>query len=211
MSNHILQLAAYKQPEVVESNQKEWVEYGSDNNYFQYLIDRYNASTTNSAVIGNICKLIFGRGLTAVNANQKPNEYAQALSLFSPEDLKKIITDRKMLGQCALQLHYDKGHKKVLKAYHIPVHLLRAEKCNKDGEIEAHIRIQFSNMNISGIGPLQGSELIADARTEKENLTTELKEMLNEVSRKGQLERKSQEAEWTQNVMRDIPLTIYIM
>jgi len=78
-------------------------------------------------------------------------------------------------------------------------------------EIEAHIRIQFSNMNISGIGPLQGSELIADARTEKENLMTELKEMLNEVSRKGQLERKSQEAEWTQNVMRDIPLTIYIM
>ena len=78
-------------------------------------------------------------------------------------------------------------------------------------EIEAHIRIQFSNMNIAGVGPLQGSELISDARTEKENLTTELKEMLNEVSRKGQLERKSQEAEWTQNVMRDIPLTIYIM
>jgi len=138
MSNHILQLAAYKQPEVVESNSKEWVEYGADNNYFQYLIDRYNASTTNSAVIGNICKLIYGRGLTAVNANQKPNEYAQALALFSAEDLKKIITDRKMLGQCALQLHYDKGHKKVLKAYHIPVHLLRAEKCNKDGEIEAY-------------------------------------------------------------------------
>jgi hypothetical protein len=78
-------------------------------------------------------------------------------------------------------------------------------------EVEAHIRIQFSNMNIQGVGPLQGSELIADARTEKENLITELKEMLNEVSRKGQLERKSQEAEWTQNVMRDIPLQIYIM
>ena len=78
-------------------------------------------------------------------------------------------------------------------------------------EIEAHIRIQFSNMSIQGVGPLQGSELIADARTEKENLITELKEMLNEVSRKGQLERKSQEAEWTQNVMRDIPLQIYIM
>ena len=78
-------------------------------------------------------------------------------------------------------------------------------------EVEAHIRIQFSNMAIQGVGPLQGSELIADARTEKENLITELKEMLNEVSRKGQLERKSQEAEWTQNVMRDIPLQIYIM
>ena len=39
--------------------------------------------------------------------------------------------------QFSLQLHYDKGHKKVLKAYHLPVQLLRAEKCNKDGEIEA--------------------------------------------------------------------------
>ncbi len=54
-------------------------------------------------------------------------------------------------------------------------------------EIEAHIRIQFANLNIQGVGPLQGSELITDARTEKENLLTELKEMLNETSRRGQL------------------------
>ena len=78
-------------------------------------------------------------------------------------------------------------------------------------EIEAHIRIQYSNMNIQGIGPLQGSELIADARTEKDALVTELKEMLNEVSRVKQLERKSQETEFTQNVERNIPLPIYIL
>jgi len=78
-------------------------------------------------------------------------------------------------------------------------------------EIEAHIRIQFSNMNIAGVGPLQGSELIADSRTEKENLMTELKEMLNEVSRKGQLERKQQEAGFTRDTLSNIPLTIYIM
>lgn len=78
-------------------------------------------------------------------------------------------------------------------------------------EIEAHIRIQFSNMNIAGVGPLQGNELIADARTEKENLMTELKEMLNEVSRKGQLERKQQEAGFTRDTLSNIPLTIYIM
>lgn len=135
---HVINLSAYKQPEVVESNQKEWVEYGANNDYFDYLIDRFNASTTNNAVISNICKLVYGRGLTATSARLKPNEYAQALALFSPEDLRKIIVDRKMLGQFALQLHYDKGHKKILKAYHIPVQLLRAEKCNKDGEIEAY-------------------------------------------------------------------------
>ena len=78
-------------------------------------------------------------------------------------------------------------------------------------EIEAHIRIQSANLNISGVGPLQGNELIADARTEKENLITELKEMLNEVSRKSQLERKQMEAGFTRETLINVPTTIYIM
>jgi len=77
-------------------------------------------------------------------------------------------------------------------------------------EIEAHIRIQFANVNVQGVGSLQGSELVADARTEKENLINELKEMLNETSRKGQLERKQQEAQFQRDTLQQIPLPIYI-
>ena len=77
-------------------------------------------------------------------------------------------------------------------------------------EIEAHIRIQFANVNVQGVGSLQGSELVADARTEKEQLVTELKEMLNETSRKGQLERKQLEASFTRDTLQQIPLPIYI-
>jgi hypothetical protein len=77
-------------------------------------------------------------------------------------------------------------------------------------EIEAHIRIQFANLNIEGVGPLQGSELITDARTEKENLLNELKEMLNETSRRGQLERKQQESAFQRDTLQQIPLPIYI-
>jgi hypothetical protein len=43
-----------------------------------------------------------------------------------------------MLGQCAIQVHYSKDRKRILKAYHMPVNLLRAEKCNKEGEIEGY-------------------------------------------------------------------------
>jgi hypothetical protein len=78
-------------------------------------------------------------------------------------------------------------------------------------EIEAHIRIQFANLNIQGVGPLQGSELITDARTEKENLLTELKEMLNETSRRGQLERKQLEAGYMRDTLQQVPLPIYIL
>jgi hypothetical protein len=77
-------------------------------------------------------------------------------------------------------------------------------------EIEAHIRIQFANVNVQGVGSLQGSELVADARTEKEQLITELKEMLNETSRKGQLERKQQESQFQRDTLNQVPLPIYI-
>jgi hypothetical protein len=139
MSNvHILNLAAYSTPTIQESKRDAWVEYGEDNNYYQFLIDRYTNSTTNNAIINNISRLIYGRGLSALDASRKPNEYAQMMSLFNKDCVRKICMDRKMLGQFAIQVHYNKDHSKILKAYHIPTNLIRAEKCNEDGNIEGY-------------------------------------------------------------------------
>jgi hypothetical protein len=135
---HVLELSTYTTPVIQESKRDAWVEFGEDNNYFQFIIDRYVNSTTNSSVINNVNRLIYGRGLSALDANKKPNEYAQMMALFNADCIRKIVLDRKMFGQFAMQVHYSKDHKKILKAYHIPVNLLRAEKCNKDGEIEGY-------------------------------------------------------------------------
>ena len=134
----VINLAEYKAPIINESTREDWVEYGEDNNYFQFLIDRHINSATNNAVINNITRLIYGKGLTALDANKKPAEYAQLVTLISSDDIRKLCVEVKQLGQCAIQVHYDKSRSKVLKAYHIPVHLLRAEKCNQDGDIEAY-------------------------------------------------------------------------
>ena len=70
MSNlHILNLAKYEKPEVVEDKRNDWVNYGDDNNYFQWLIERFENSPTNNAIINNISRLIVGRGLYAKDAN----------------------------------------------------------------------------------------------------------------------------------------------
>ena len=135
---HVINLAKYEPPQVVESKREDWVTYGESNSYFNFLIDRYKNSTTNNAIINNISRLIYGRGLFALDANRKPNEYAQMMALFNQDCLRKLCFELKALGQCAIQVHYDKTHKKILKAYHIPVQLLAPEKCNKDGEIEAY-------------------------------------------------------------------------
>jgi hypothetical protein len=135
MNNNIIQLSSYTAPVIVENNRNEWVEYGADNNYYQFLIDRYSNSATNNAVINNICRLIYGQGLTATDSSMKPNEWAQLLSILKEDDLRRIIFDLYALGQCALQIHYDKGHKAITRAFHTPIQLLRPEKCNKDGDI----------------------------------------------------------------------------
>ena len=135
MNNNIIQLSSYTAPVIVENNKNEWVEYGADNNYYQFLIDRYSNSATNNAVINNICRLIFGQGLTATDSAMKPNEWAQLLSILKEDDLRRIIFDLYALGQCALQIHYDKGHKAITRAFHTPIQLLRPEKCNQYGDI----------------------------------------------------------------------------
>ena len=132
---HILNLSAYTSPIIEESKNKDFVQYGSDNNYFQYLIDRFLYSNTNNAIITGVANMVYGKGISATDSNRKPNEYAQMMSLVKGDCLKKVALERKLLGMAAMQVIYSKG--KVVKIDHFPMHTLRAEKCNDKGEIEA--------------------------------------------------------------------------
>jgi len=134
----IVNLSTYTSPQVKEVRGKDFIEYGEDNNYFQYLIDRYNGSPTNNAIINGVSEMIYGKGLDATNSNKKPNEYAQMKSLFNKDCTRKLCYDLKLMGQCAIQIIYSKNRSKIVQLEHIPIETLRAEKCNEKGEIEAY-------------------------------------------------------------------------
>ena len=134
----IVNLSTYTSPDIIEKSNKEWVSYGADNNYFQYLIDRYNGSPTNNAIINGISEMIYGRGLDALNSNKKPEQYAKMISLFHKDCVRKLCYDLKLMGQCSMQVIYSKDRKTIARVEHIPVENLRAEKCNDKGEIEAY-------------------------------------------------------------------------
>ena len=131
-------LATYTSPEIVEVKNKEWVKYGIDNNYFQFLIDRYNGSPTNNACINGISQQIYGKGLNATNANKKPEEYAKMVSMLHKDTVRKLCYDLKLMGQCAIQVIYSKDRKSIAKLEHFPIETLRAEKCNEKGEVPAY-------------------------------------------------------------------------
>jgi hypothetical protein len=134
----IVNLSTYTSPTVKEVRNQEFVSYGDDNNYFQYLIDRYNGSPTNNAIINGISEMIYGKGLDATDSNKKPDQYAQMVSLFNADCVRKVVYDLKLMGQCAIQVIYSKDRTKIVSLEHIPVETLRAEKCNDKGEIEAY-------------------------------------------------------------------------
>ncbi len=125
---HVLKMSSYTAPPVIETARGEWVEYGEDNNYFQYLIDRYNGSPTNNAAVNGISEMIYGRGLEATNSEENPEAYAAMRELFKKDCMKKICYDYKMMGQAALQIIYSKDHSRIVQVEHIPIETLRAEK-----------------------------------------------------------------------------------
>lgn len=140
MANNVnfVQLSSYTSPSISENSRLGWVEYGDDNNYFQYLIDRYNGSPTNNAVISGIIDQIFGQGLDALDSGRNTEGYLQCRSLIKDDELKKVINDYYLLGNGAFQVIYNQDKSKIAEVHHMPVECLRAEKCNEEGEIEGY-------------------------------------------------------------------------
>jgi hypothetical protein len=135
MKIRVVNLSSYTTPKVKEVKNQDFVSYGDDNNYYQYLIDRYNGSPTNNAAINGISQLIFGKGLDATDSNRKPDQYAQMKSLFTDDCVMKLVNDLKLLGQCAMQVIYNELHTEILMVEHFPVETLRTERANEDGDI----------------------------------------------------------------------------
>jgi hypothetical protein len=134
----IVNLSTYTSPKIKEVSNRDWISYGEDNNYFQYLIDRYNGSPTNNAIINAVSSMIYGKGLDATNSSKKPDQYAQMISLFDNDSVRRLAYDLKLMGQCAIQIIYSKDRTKIAQIEHMPVETLRAEKCNEKGDIEAY-------------------------------------------------------------------------
>ncbi len=132
-------LSSYTSPQIVETKNKEWVEFGADNNYFQFLIDRANGSATSSACITGISQMIYGRGLDATDSSKRPEQYARMISLFKKDDVRRFAYDLKLSGQCAIQVIYSKDRKSIAKVEHLPIETLRAEKCGaEDKKVQAY-------------------------------------------------------------------------
>lgn len=136
MNNDIrlIQMNNYVRPQVIESQSQKWVLNGKKHSFFDYIIDRYNGSPTNAAIIDSYRDLIYGQGLTNKNGNIE--DWLIFRKMIQPEEVRKIITDYVVFGEAMIQVIPANNSSKPPTLYHIPVNKMAPNKVNNDNEIE---------------------------------------------------------------------------
>src|SRR6056300_817606 len=78
-------------------------------------------------------------------------------------------------------------------------------------ELLGYIRGKYQTIPVPGSNTaLNQQDLLTDARAEKAALLADLKEMLEQTSRRSQLEKQANETDYLQTTIKSVPMTIYI-
>lgn len=132
----VFQMSNYVKPAVEELRNKDWVLNGPKNSFFQYVINRYNGSPTNSALIDAYIDRIYGKGLSLINANINAPDLAQIISFLSKEDVRRIVSDFVLFGSAVGVVRYGKSTKRAIaKIEHLERIKTAPAKVNKKNEI----------------------------------------------------------------------------
>jgi len=142
----IINLSNYIRPEIKEVSGRKWVLNGDKNSFYQTIIDAYNGSPTNSAIIDSYSQFIYGKGLTSKDKSTKPSQWAAIVSLISKKDLRKICKDFEMFGEASIELKYIND--KIQRCFHIAKQRIAPEVANEEGDITGYYySYDFSNVN----------------------------------------------------------------
>lgn len=133
----LIDFSIHQVPDLIEQKSKDWVLFGKNNSYFQYIIDRYKGSPTHAAIINSYVDLIIGRGLTATNSNKNIQDWVKFKTVLSSKDLRRIVYDFQLFGEASLQIIKNKA-KGLSAIRHIPKQYIVPQIENEDGEIEGY-------------------------------------------------------------------------
>jgi len=141
MNLDLIKLSHYNIPHLVETPNQDWVSFGEDNLYPNYLLELFLGSAINGALVKSIGAMIYGEGLAATNADENTDtkeSYLRLTELLHNSDddvLKDLAMDLKLFGGCYVNVIWSRDRSKIAKMIHIPAQYIRSGKM-VDGEIE---------------------------------------------------------------------------
>ena len=143
MSLDLIKLSHYNIPHLVENANQDWISFGEDNLYPNYLLDLFLGSAINGALVKSIGAMIYGEGLAATNADESESTKESYLRLtellYNSDDdvLKDLAMDLKLFGGCYVNVIWSRDRSKIAKIKHIPAQYIRSGKMI-DGEIDSY-------------------------------------------------------------------------
>ena len=141
MNLNLVKLSHYNIPHLVEKANQEWISFGEDNLYPNYLLDLFLGSAINGALVKSIGAMIYGEGLEATNVDESidtKESYLRLTELLHNSDddvLKDLAMDLKLFGGCYVNVIWSRDRSKIAKIKHIPAQYIRSGKMI-DGEVE---------------------------------------------------------------------------
>jgi hypothetical protein len=141
MNLNLVKLSHYNIPHLVEKSNQDWVSFGEDNLYPNYLLDLFLGSAINGALVKSIGAMIYGEGLAATNADESEStkeSYLRLTELLHNSDddvLKDLAMDLKLFGGCYVNVIWSRDRSRIAKMKHIPAQYIRSGKII-DGEVE---------------------------------------------------------------------------
>jgi hypothetical protein len=140
----VLHLSEFNLPAIAEIANKDYISFGDDNLYPQYLLELYNGSSINNAIIKGVAAMIYGEGIDATDRDNSPEHKEQWLKLTSllkgsQKDLLKCLAfDLKLFGMCYVNVIWNKPRTKIVEMYHVPAQYIRSGKTNSYGDVEVY-------------------------------------------------------------------------
>lgn len=143
MNLDLIKLSHYNIPHLVERSNQEWISFGEDNLYPNYLLELFLGSAINGALVKSIGAMIYGEGLAATDADENTDtkeSYLRLTELLHNSDddvLKDLAMDLKLFGGCYVNVIWSRDRSKISKINHIPAQYIRSGKM-VDGEIDTY-------------------------------------------------------------------------
>jgi hypothetical protein len=124
-------------PVITENRNHEWVDYGIDNLYPEYLKDMYNTSPTHQAIVKTKAQMVIGEGWeineTYLDEADKVKIYQILLQI--EKDGYELSLDYQIFGAMALEVIWSLDHTRIVEVNRIDPSKLRSGKF-EDGKVE---------------------------------------------------------------------------
>ena len=173
MSKHefnVFGLPSHELPLFQEKTGRDWVDYGFDNLYGDYLRDLYLGSSIQTAAVNGISEMIYGDGLDATDREEKPEQWLKTQRLLEQSDeniLRQLCFDLKLYGQCYVQVIWNRVRTEIAELRFLPAHTVRTGIADSQGRVDCYyVSPDWSRMREARYAPVKYPALDLEDRTE---------------------------------------------